>query len=317
MSIVICIIAILIGNVEIHAQYPDRVGTPDCDAISADQPGLVWGASCMFSPGFLTIAIPIQGKVSVDDASFAIGPADNAVVSLGDGGSAIITFQRPITDGAGPDFAVFENAFDDYFLEFACVEVSSDGKHFVRFPSISLTQTKQQIGPFMRIPDVRALHNLAGKYRAGFGTPFDLAELKDSIGINIQSITHVRVIDVIGSIDKQFANYDAKGNIINDPWPTPFSSCGFDLDGIAVINEQNIIGDQLSFAPNPVYAGNNGGMVHVLEGVRELSIYSMQGEFIREVADGIIQIAGLPGGVYIVKGMQHGQLRSGMLMIMP
>ena len=317
MMIIICIIAIMIGNVEIHAQFPDRVGMPDCDAISADQPGLVWGVSCMMTPGYLSIGDPAQGTVSGDDASFAIGPADKAVISLGDGGSAIITFQRPITDGPGADFAVFENAFDDYFLEFAFVEVSSDGKHFVRFPSTSLTQAKQQIGPFMRIPDVRALHNLAGKYRAGYGTPFDLSELKDSIGIHLQSITHVRVIDVVGSIDKQFARYDGKGNIINDPWPTPFSSCGFDLDGIAVINEQNIIGDQLSFAPNPVYAGHNGGMVRVLEGARELSVYSMQGEYIREGIDGNIQSAGLPGGVYIVKGIQNGQLRSGMLMIMP
>ena len=317
MNIGKLMLALLLCIASMHAQFPDRVGMPDCDAIPADQIGLKWGVSCAISPGFISIADPSKGIVSVDDATFAIGPADNEVVSLGDGGSVTMTFQQPITDGPGADFAVFENAFDDYFLEFAFVEVSSDGQTFIRFPAISLTQTIQQIGPFMRIPDVRAIHNLAGKYRGGYGTPFDLAQLKDSIGLDIHSITHVRIVDVIGSIDARYARRDSRGMMINDPWPTPFSSCGFDLDGIAVINEKHIMKQEMSFAPNPIHAGEQGGIVQVLDDANDVSVFTMQGEYIREGKDGFIQTEGLPGGVYIVRGTHEGQLRSGMLMIIP
>ena len=78
------------------------------------------------------------------DGSSATGPADATtgdegnpfpVVSLGDGGSATLTFAQPLADVPGPDFAVFENAFNGAFLELAHVEVSSDGVNFFRFPS--------------------------------------------------------------------------------------------------------------------------------------------------------------------------------------
>ena len=36
---------------------------------------------------------------------------------VGDGGSAILTFDTPIANGPGFDFAVFENGFSDTFLE--------------------------------------------------------------------------------------------------------------------------------------------------------------------------------------------------------
>jgi len=47
----------------------------------------------------------------------------------------------------------------------------------------------------------------------------------------------VKVIDVIGTIDPQYASRDSFGNIVNDPYPTPFGSCGFDLDAVGVINQ--------------------------------------------------------------------------------
>ena len=33
-----------------------------------------------------------------------------------------------------------------------------------------------------------------------------------------------------------YASYDSQGNIINDPFPTPFETGGFDLDAIGVIH---------------------------------------------------------------------------------
>ena len=60
------------------------------------------------------------------------------VVVLGDAGSITLTFDAPICNGSGYDFAVFENSLNDTFLEFAFIEVSSDGEHFVRFPNYYL-----------------------------------------------------------------------------------------------------------------------------------------------------------------------------------
>ncbi len=66
--------------------------------------------------------------------------------------------------------------------------------------------------------------------------PFDLQEIADAPGLDVNNVNYVRVIDVVGTIDSQYATHDSKGNIVNDPWPTPFASCGFDLDAVGVIN---------------------------------------------------------------------------------
>ncbi|MGB3619416.1 MAG: hypothetical protein WBA12_14965, partial [Catalinimonas sp.] len=170
------------------------------------------------------------------EAESATGPADGfSVVSLGDGGTATCTFERPITDGPGPDFAVFENGFQDTFLELAFVEVSSDGVRFVRFPATSLTDTTTQVGAFGTL-DATKLDNLAGKYRANWATPFDLAQLRDSAGLDVTRVTHVRLRDVVGSVDPAYATRDAAGRPVNDPWPTPFPTGGFDLDAVGVLH---------------------------------------------------------------------------------
>ena len=95
-------------------------------------------------------------------------------VSLGRGGSITLAFDHPIRDGLGFDFAVFENAINDSFLELGFVEVSSDGVNFFRFDNDSLTTSL--VASFGEV-DPTNVRNLAGKYRQGFGTPFDLEEL--------------------------------------------------------------------------------------------------------------------------------------------
>ena len=237
------------------------VGTEGCTAIAANSSAILgWATACTLDLGPQNISVDGSPLVSYHTAEDAIGPCtmnDNlSVVSLGDGGSATLTFAHAIKNGNGPDFAVFENSFDDYFLELAFVEVSSDGERFVRFPATSLTQTVRQIGGSGRV-DASYINNLAGKYRSGYGTPFDLAELADSTGIDINNITHVRIVDAIGSIDPQYASYDAFGHMVNDPWPTNSYSSGFDLDGIAVLHQvgegiDDVTVAQVSIYPNPV-----------------------------------------------------------------
>lgn len=152
------------------------------------------------------------------------------IVCLGNGGSITIFFPMPIRDGAGADFAVFENAFSDTFLELAFVEVSSDGVHFFRFPTVSLTPSA--VGPFGVVePD--EIDGFAGKYRVGFGTQFDLATLPHHALFDRQNVRYVKIIDIIGN----GGTTDHAGRRIFDPTPT-VGSGGFDLEAIGVIHQQ-------------------------------------------------------------------------------
>lgn len=241
-----------------HGPFCGAAETEGSTAIAYNDSRIkAWATGCTLELGSQNLSNPSAPVVNYGSADDAIGAASTStmdVVSLGDGGSATLTFAQPIMNGEGADFAVFENPFNDYFLELAFVEVSSDGQHFVRFPATSLTQTARQITSSV---DPTYINNLAGKYRVGFGTPFDLDELRDSAGIDINNITHVRVIDVVGSIDPEYGTYDAFGHIINDPFPTVSHSAGFDLDGVAVINQKTERieltenGVMMSIYPNP------------------------------------------------------------------
>lgn len=230
------------------AQFAPQAGQTGSTAIFKDSSAFKsWANSCKLFRGYQNIANPSAGLASVGDENAPLGKAGTTgVASLGDGGSAILTFQTPIANGDGYDFAVFENGFKESggsfdFLEFAFVEVSSDGSRFVRFPSEYKGQTTTQVGSFEPI-DTRLYHNLAGKYTAGYGTPFDLDELKDSVGLDINNITHVKIKDVVGTIDPVYATRDSKGNIVNETYPTEFPSSGFDLDAVGVIHSTDPTG---------------------------------------------------------------------------
>ena len=212
--------------------------------VSATDPSISgWATNCVVHRGPMDVAQPSLGAASFGNDSNAIGAPSGSldVVSLGDGGMALLTFSAPIKNVAGPDFAVFENGFSQSeggpaYLEFAFVEVSSDGLHFVRFPATYSGQVTQQVSnaDYVNASDYK---NLAGKHTWGIGTAFDLEELKDSFNLNVNAVTHVRLVDVVGSIQAAYGSYDRYGQLINDPYPTPFPSGGFDLAGVAVLNQ--------------------------------------------------------------------------------
>lgn len=160
----------------------------------------------------------------------ALGPAVGTsfdIVGLGNGGSIVLTFDRPITDGPGWDFAAFENSVSDTFLELAYVEVSTDGNNYFRFPNQSLTPSP--VGAFGAV-DPTNIDGLAGKYRQGWGTPFDLNILAGiSPLLDVNRIPFVRIVDIIG--DGSYS--DSFGRPIYDPHPTSGSG-GFDLDAVGV-----------------------------------------------------------------------------------
>lgn len=208
--------------------YAPAAGSEGSDAIVRTDPAIVGWASRVadYTPGTNVDAV-------WTNASNALGPAEgefDRIVSLGRGGSLTLTFATPIRDGLGDDFAVFENSFSDTFLELGFVEVSSDGVNFHRFASDS--KTDSPLNSFDLL-DPTHLHNLAGKYRAGFGTPFDLGELRGRAGLDVTTVTHVRLVDIIGDGSVT----DASGDPIYDPTPT-VGSAGLDVDGIAVIHAQ-------------------------------------------------------------------------------
>ncbi len=236
--------------------YPSGPMEPGSDAIPAASALYIgWAAGVSsFQPGPRQ-AGTASSAVSYGSAGSVTGPPDAAgatyppvsnnpvpaapVLSLGDGGRVTLTFSPPIANGEGADFAVFENGFATgtaVFAELAFVEVSSNGMDFVRFPAVSCTPVATQTGTFGTL-DPRNLHNLAGKYPAGYGTPFDLSELAAAPGLNIRRITHVRLVDVVGDVISDRGSRDSIGNWINDPFPTTFQTGGFDLDAVGVIHE--------------------------------------------------------------------------------
>ncbi len=284
-----------------NAQFAPAAGLPGSTALWRDSSIFVaWASGGTVQRGYADVAMPDSGLTTVGDATSAIGVAGtNGVVSLGDGGTATLTFSQPIYNGPGFDFAVFENGFPTgetgmAFLEFAFVEVSSDGINFVRFDAISYLQDTAQLA--MVGIDCSLVNNLAGKYVNGYGTPFDLEELKDKPGLNINSITHVRVVDVVGSINPTYATYDSEGNKINDPYPTQFPSGGFDLDAVGVIHAVGVtaISDfgfwildlGMQVYPNP----SNDEKVHI-----QLS---------EDMLDGVLTVVDLTGNIVAVQQLQ-------------
>lgn len=289
-------------------QYAPPPGHDGSTAIHADSSIInSWAGNVTLVRGLLNAADSSSGEVTNGLPVYATGAADNQVVSLGDGGMATYALETPLSNDEGFDFAVYENSFSDDFLELAFVEVSSDGEHFVRFPSISLTPTDEQVGPYETL-EATYLYNLAGKYRALFGTPFDLAELADSAGIDISEITHIRVKDVVGSLDDAIASYDSQGTKVNDPWPTDFASGGFDLDAVALIHLKSSANAVETFTgnfkvyPNPV--ANQLILSHSGQ-VEKVKVYTASGRIVyTEVNPGRRHSFGmnhLKDGLYFVR----------------
>lgn len=225
-----------------RGQYAPQAGLAGSTAISSTSSLFEsWATGCVIQRGFLDIADPSLGFASYGDSSLALGAADGTIVSLGDSGIADLTFANPIINGPGPDFAIFENGFRNpadsalAYLELGFVEVSSDGVHYFRFPATSLTPTDNQVSNHDYI-NASLLDNLAGKYIGNYGTPFDLDQLIGISGLDVNHITHVRIVDAIGSVSGH-SSRDNGGRIINDPYPTPFPSCGFDLDAVGVLHQ--------------------------------------------------------------------------------
>lgn len=245
--------------------YHSAPGTVGTNAIHKDSSCFIgWATGGTLQRGYIQINDTNQTASGLNRASFgtlemALGPATGDftdIVSLGDSGIVTLTFDHYLYDGPGYDFAIFENGFTDNYMEFAHVEISSDGIHFFRFPSVSEVQTSLQLtnGSYS---DCRRVNNLAGKYRVGYGTPFDISDVPDDLNLDKNNVRYIKLIDVIGNIGSSNYTTDSQGNKINDPFPTPFESCGFDLEAVGVIHGTYALGlnnqmpSSFSIYPNP------------------------------------------------------------------
>ena len=212
--------------------FEPAAGQANSTAISKNDPAIVgWATGWKdYLPG-----AEVEATWQTPDKALgsAVGNSFD-IVTLGRGGSITLTFDKPISNGPGADFSVFENGINDSFLELAWVEVSSDGSTFSRFPGVSFTASP--VGGFGSI-DPTDIDGFASKYRQGFGTPFDLENLNGVSGLDINAIHFVRLVDIVGdgTVFDDFPSNQGGPHPIYDQFPTVLSA-GFDLDAVAVIN---------------------------------------------------------------------------------
>lgn len=257
-------------------------GSPGSTAIHLSSNAIV-----AWADGYLDVQYGADVGAEFQTPEKTLGPAVGGsfdIVSLGRGGQITMTFPQGIGDRSGADFAVFENGFSDDFLELAHVEVSSDGSNFVRFPNYSYT-----LDPVLGFGTVstRLLYGLASKYGQSYGTPFDLDELRIAYNaqlvgntdfspafatdltngfplLDLNNITHVRFVDIIGD----GLATDARGEVIYDPYPTT-GSAGFDLDAVGVLNESFVPYAEwaavLSVSSNGLGDADNDGVIDFQE----------------------------------------------------
>lgn len=281
-----------------------------------------WATEVIVNRGQLQAGSPELGSATFGENTAALGKADNDVVSLGDGGSAILSFPFPIQNGQGADFAVFENAFDVQFLELAHVEVSSNGINYYRFPGVSNTQNTTQVETFGTL-DASKIRLLAGVYPVLYGVPFDLDSLPDHPLLDKNNVLYVKLVDVVGSIDESLGSVDSRGNLINDPWPTPFPSGGFDLDAIGVIHDKSQLGESenslvsMHIWPNPA---KDYVAIGLCESTRQTSyqLTTLEGILVKMgwifSENQTIELSGLSSGVYVIQIETAGKVISKKLL---
>ena len=301
------IIVVLLVSTKLFSQFAPVVGVIGTTAMSKDSSAFIaWANQCQVTRGYQDVSTPTLGLVTVGTTTDATGKAGvNGVLSLGDGGYAILQFASPIKDSTGYDFAVFENSFNSTFLELAFVEISSDGVNYFRFSATSNSDTITQTWS-AGSTDATLINNLAGKYQSGFGTPFDINEITDNVLFDKKHITHIKIIDVVGSIQNQYCTRDINNHKINDPWPTPYPSSGFDLDAVGVIYNQTQVGiNEYSFPIASIYPNPVVNEIHVITNTTtafNICVINIVGDVIKKennlMGNAAINLNDLKAGVY-------------------
>jgi len=294
MKQIINILLILIA-ISTSAQYAPNADEQGSTAISKDS-----SIISAWATGYINYIVGAEVDTTWQHPEKALGKAEGMsgeIVSLGRGGEITFTFSDTIFNVEGADFATFENALNNTFLELAWVEVSQDGINFTRFPNYSLTQNS--VGSYDGI-DATKIMGYCSKYRQGFGTPFDLED------VDLDYINYVKIIDIIGD----GSALDSDGNVIYDPYPTS-GSAGVDIDAVAVINQQKTDGisnisikSVIRIYPNP--AINNVQLIVNKEQLNKtIQVLTTDGKVVKQFnisnLHTTINIVDLKKGMYFIK----------------
>ena len=165
------------------------------------------------------------------------------LLSLGNGGSITLEFADYVTDGSGADFIAFENPIisgNSVFTETAFVEVSQDGKNFVRFPSVFNADGEGGTGNPANYINLAGVHPVyanpptvsATDPAVAGGDQFDLKD------VGLKWIRYVRIIDT------GYNSVDSRGNLIDDAgnhFACAPDKCGFDLDAVSIVHRGHMV----------------------------------------------------------------------------
>ena len=165
------------------------------------------------------------------------GQGSTDVVSLGSGGSIVLTFApNAIVDGPGPDFIVFENPFwiggdpSNPYAEPGEVSVSDDGTTWTPFPCAPTADPGASDGTGVAAPYPAA----CGGWQVVYSTPTNGISPVDpnaagglALDLATIGVTHANYVRIVDKTDEQCP----------EAGPKPDNN-GFDLDAIAIINAE-------------------------------------------------------------------------------
>src|SRR6476659_4028152 len=190
---------------------PQDTVNPIDGAIPSTSPRFVeWANNISSLASVLTHFAP-RGSTAISLTDYnSLGDLDATQIANGDlPGFLTVTFPHGVTNGAGDDFAVFENGFafgspNGLFVDLAYIEVSTNGVAFARFPNLSLNNAPVQGSGAFAGYDMSNVWNLAGKHAQGFGTPFNLDDLVTNAlvlsgQVNLNNIQYLRLVDIPGN----------------------------------------------------------------------------------------------------------------------
>ena len=213
MKKLILILLIFFSSASIYCQFVDSVR----QVVFGPNYSIGYGPDNQYFPQC------IYGRHDTAARPNAPSTGPQNLLSLGTGGIIILRFFRPIINGPGVDFTVFENPFmvgsdtTNVFAEVGIIGVSRDGVNFIDFLYRWDTLS----------PGRYRYHNLAGATPVnGLASPFDPGspyqghsggDSFDLDSVNMDSVFYLRIKDA--------------GSLVPDGGPA------FDLDAVSVIHQ--------------------------------------------------------------------------------
>ncbi len=277
---------------------------PLCHALASPWP--VGVVSVEYGPGagFGQAYFPANVLGPPDStASERVPSADPAeLLSLGTGGSIVLRFDPPLTDGAGPDLTVFENAMlvgeeGDTFIEAGILAFSEDGAEWIEYPF-----------------DAQSFDGLAGVTpTCGSCNPLDPGQSGgDTFDLALTGLSSAGYVRITDASDR-----------VND------DGTSFDLDALAALHQATSVLNPAPAKTRPsLFAGPNpshGILALKLPrpGRWQLELYNLQGACVARFQsfsrDTRLDLSsrGLASGLYLLRASCDELLLQQRILLMP